>query len=32
MIIWPAIVPTAELDTPEASSEIRKRPAAPMPA
>jgi len=28
MIIWPAMVPTAELDTPEARREIKKTVAA----
>ena len=32
MIIWPAMVPTVELDTPEASSEIRNTPAAAPPS
>ncbi len=31
MIIWPAMVPTAELETPDASKEIRKTLAAPAP-
>ena len=32
MIIWPAMVPTAELDTPDASREIKKTVAAPAPS
>ena len=32
MIICPAIVPTAELEMPEAISEIRNTPAAPAPS
>ena len=32
MIICPAMVPTTELDTPEAISESRNIPAAPMPS
>ncbi len=32
MIIWPAIVPTVELDTPEAMSDSKNTPAAPMPS
>ena len=32
MIIWPAIVPTAELDRPDASSAVRNAPAAPAPS
>ncbi len=31
MIIWPAMVPTAELETPEARSETRKMLAAAAP-
>jgi hypothetical protein len=32
MIIWPARVPTIELDTPDASSETKNTPAAAMPS
>ena len=32
MIICPAMVPTTELDMPEAISDNRKIPAAPMPS
>ena len=32
MIICPAIVPTAELDRPEASSAVRNAPAAAGPS
>ena len=32
MIIWPAIVPTTELDTPEVSSETRNTVAAAPPS
>jgi manganese transport protein len=32
MIIWPAMVPTTELEMPEAIRETRKTPAAPMPS
>ena len=32
MIIWPAMVPTVELEMPEAISEIRNTPAAPAPS
>src|SRR5260370_721398 len=32
MIIWPANVPTTELDTPEATSETRNAPAAAAPS
>ena len=32
MIIWPAMVPTADEDRPEAKSEIRKTTAAPPPS
>ncbi len=31
MIIWPAMVPTVELDTPDAMSDTRNTPAAPIP-
>jgi hypothetical protein len=31
MIIWPAIVPTAEAEMPEAISDTRKTPAAAGP-
>ncbi|MNI79512.1 hypothetical protein D3C73_1359730 [compost metagenome] len=31
MIIWPAMVPTTELEIPEAISDIRKIPAAAAP-
>ena len=32
MMTWPAIVPTAELDTPDAISESRNTLAAPAPS
>ncbi len=32
MMIWPAIVPTAELEIPDAIRETRNTPAAPMPS
>ena len=32
MIIWPANVPTVELDTPDASRETKNTPAAAMPS
>jgi hypothetical protein len=32
MIIWPAMVPTAELDIPDAMSETKKKPAAAPPS
>jgi hypothetical protein len=32
MIIWPAMVPTAELDIPDAISETRNKPAAAEPS
>ena len=32
MISWPAMVPTAELEMPEASRETRNTPAAPAPS
>ena len=32
MIIWPANVPTAELEIPDAMREIKNTPAAPIPS
>ena len=32
MISWPAIVPTVELDIPDAIREIKNTPAAPTPS
>ena len=32
MIVWPAIVPTTELDSPDASSEAMNTAAAPTPS
>ncbi len=32
MIIWPAMVPTAELERPEASSAVKNTPAAAGPS
>ena len=32
MMVWPAIVPTTELDSPDASSEVMNTAAAPMPS
>jgi hypothetical protein len=32
MIIWPAMVPTVDEETPEAMSETKNTPAAPAPS